>query len=214
MNSLVNPKIEHREGYNSPPTYEKLRELYHLRNHSIVYAIGICLLIAGFAVAGIALVISVTDLASLIPEVNTFLHIDKWLLLGVTAFTLGVLIITADYCKRRFICPYPYEIRGDFVRAILQEGLLPNNFDKTQFRFRVRRKKGNLYEVRFSLDLPNSDFNTLQAPMKRIAVSFGCANTYSFTEDIAIGSKYSRGYRYCLQLGLSDLASAYESAGV
>lgn len=214
MNPSLNVQEVSKEGFRSPPSFEELQKLYRLRAHSIPFGLGLCLLILGFALVGISVAVSVTDLSDLIPEVDTVLHVKEWAVLGIVAFALGVFVVAADYCKRRYVRPYICEIRTDFVRAVLQEGLLPSNFDKSQFRFKVKRKKGKLYEIRFSLDCPNKTSSDLAASMKKIAASFGCANTYSFTEDIYTGSKYGRGYRYCLLLEMSDLASAYESAGV
>lgn len=133
---------------------------------------------------------------------------------GIIVFLLGLLLMIADTLKRRFMRPYTWEIEADFVRAVLQENLIPHGFDKSQFRFKVKRLKNRLYEVRFSLDFPNCTYEQLTGPIKHIAASFGCPYTYSFEEDTSVGSKYSRRYRYRLKMELSDLGSAYKKAGV
>lgn len=196
------------------PSYEELKRMYHLRSRSYPHLIGAMLIALGVLLAGFGIAFSIMPSEGLLFGEQLASLAPGLIAPGIITFGAGVLLMAGSKLKRQLIGPDLWEIRSDFVRAVLQEKLISRDFDKSQFRFKVRRAKRRLYEISFSLDFPNCTYDELVGPIKHIAASFGCPYTYSFEEDTSVGSKYSRRYRYRLKMELSDLGSAYKKAGV
>jgi hypothetical protein len=200
-------------GFGSLLSFEDLERLYRLRSRSMAFDAGA--LIAAVGLCGAAL-----SLAFAYMPGTPILGIDPGKLLSpllmpsLALLSAGALLLILDACKRRWGYPRRFEVRRDFIRYMLQEGLFPQRgFTKEQFRCRVKTHSGGIgYEILFNLDCPGISYNSLSKHMANIAEAFGCGDTFDFSENKRRASMYARGYRYRLDLIVLGLEAAFNRA--
>lgn len=194
------------------PSFELLRSVYRLRAYSVFVGCGLCLALMGFFLVGISLVVKLAIEQPLL-GIDLVALTSGWLTPGIVLLAIGVIVIILDTLKRKLICPYPFEILNDFLRFMCQEKVFPSNgMSKHQFKFRIRKRDG-AYRIDFNLNVPGCSFAELRPHIQSIAESFGCGDTYSFTENTGRDSRYARGYSYCFEIVLTSSEKAFAKAG-
>lgn len=202
------------EGFGSPAplTFERLEKKYHLRKQSLLANIAAFVMAAGFCAAGISLTFVLFKMKPVLGIDFAALTSD-WLAPGLTALCVGIVLFVIDTMKRKLVCPYPFDVKRDFVRYMFQEGVFPGNLAQHQFRCKVKQVRNGQYRLSFNLDAPGCSFNDLKPHMENVAASFGCLETYSFEENEGRTSRYSRGYRFIFEIVLLSVDKAFAKAG-
>lgn len=182
----------------APPAFPDLERMYHLSGRPGLQTLFVGMLLLGSLLALLGLGAD-AGAFRLPPEAVAFLA-DK-LPLGAALFAVGCLGAAACAVRDRCGYPSPAIMRREFVRSLSNQLFFPPNFDKSQFKVRVRHRGGHVYTVFFMSRIPGcSTEQELASYVRKASAAFGCEDTYVLARD----ERRGRGNRYRLHLAMGS----------